>query len=121
MPRPWTISVAAWSRLVEGRPYDVRVIDVKKSTAPDGMLVTLEHLQEQCGRRHVVLLCLPCRSAGLTAEFFRACGQEVKANARLRPTDCVDRVVAASFRAKSDNECEPTGFEAANMESSDGR
>jgi hypothetical protein len=118
MPRLWTIVVSAWSRLVEDRPYDVRVIDVRRNAKPDGVLVTLEHLEEP-GRRNTVLLRLPCRPDGPTAEFFRACGQEVEPDTRLRPRDCIGQIIAAHFRALPNDEYEAYHFEAMQKDDSD--
>jgi hypothetical protein len=84
------------------------------------MLITLEHISaEQRGRRHgPVLLPLPCRPGGLTASFFRACGQDVEPTKQLFPKKCIGRLIAVRFRRIADGAYEPADFEASDEETS---
>lgn len=121
MPRNWTENVADWLQISEHRRYAMRVIRVERNTKPRGMLITLEHLsEEQRGRQHgPLLLPLPCRPGGLTASFFRACGQVVEPTEQLFPKKCIGRLIHVRFRRIADGACEPADFEASTEETSD--
>ena len=117
MPRNWTETVSDWPHL-EHRSYPMRVIRVERNTKPRGILVTLEHLSEEHrGRRHgPALLPLPCRPGGLTASFFRACGQAVEPGSQLFPKKCVGELIGVRFCRGADGAHELLEFETINEE-----
>ena len=99
MSRPWVLRVADWPALQAAVLYLLRVVSVDKSTVPSAVRVELEFVEEeQAGRTYVALLPLPLRSAGLTADFFRAAGVDtITAGGTVMPKVVVGKVVRAGF------------------------
>ena len=89
MTRKWLETVTPFTKL-KAKPYLSKVIRISKQRKPAGFLVTIEHYSsEQTGRRQCFILSRPCRPAGLTYEFFTACGLTLKSGLDFEPTQVV--------------------------------
>lgn len=115
-PKPWTVTVAAFMQLYEDMLYRLRVGGVCRNGA--GMEVTLVHLDaDQAGRTHKVVLPLPVRPAGLTAEFFAACGFDASVGITITPGEAVNSIVGVRFKNVSGGEPKVAAFEPIHEES----
>jgi len=98
MPRAWEISVEPYPEIDISRDYLVLVLSVKKRKSPRGISVVLQHLDtDQADRKHSIILPLPIRPSGLTAEFFQASGVEVAVGGKLAPRDATGATIKARF------------------------
>ena len=98
MPRAWEIPVEPYPEIDVSHDYLVSVLSVKKSKSPRGISVVLQHLDaDQADRKHSIVLPLPIRPSGLTAEFFQACGMEVAVGGKLSPKDTVGTTIKVRF------------------------
>ena len=96
MPRRWLIEVKPWPSLRAGKPYPMRIVDIRKNK--EGMLVTLEHLcDDQSGRRHELILPLDIHPDNLTARFLRAAELAVKVGEEVCPSDAVGTTIVVVF------------------------
>ena len=113
MPRPWEITVAPQEPYVQGRFYRLRVTDIAKSSKPQGLAVDLQHLDLDQQGRLVRVILLPPRPEGLTADYFRACGMDVRAGETLRPRDTRGMEITATFSQGPDDSWEISDFAPA--------
>jgi len=110
--RKWQETVKRFPQLQREQSYRVRVIDVRKDNEAKAMEVTLEVLEpNQLGRQVAILLSLPIRHNGLTADFFRSCHIEVKPQAKIFPRDTINCEVLVGFEKAADGDtCQPIHF-----------
>ena len=81
-----------------GKSHRALVLGAKANNKAKELRIELRHLDhEQEGRVQKVILPLPVRPNGTTAEFFRAVGVDVAIAAEIRPDDAVGRVVLVCF------------------------
>ena len=115
MPRAWEVIVEPYPEMDAERDYLVSVLAIKKSKAPRGISVVLEHVDgEQVGRKHSIILPLPIRPDGITGDFFRACGMAVAVGGRLTPRDAIGVAVNARFiHADPEEDCRVVAFSPA--------
>jgi len=100
MPRKWIIEVEPWPALDPERWYTVQVQSIHRIKKPAGLGTTLLYLDdEQSGRTQEVVLPLPVRPEGLTAQFFIACDMEVVSGQCIEPLKVLGCVVQARFKA----------------------
>lgn len=98
MSRPWREPVQDWPALRRNQWYLLHVLSLDKVRDPPAIRLLLEFLEEEhAGRTHVVLLPLPIRPAGPTAEFFIACGALVVAGGTVAPKDALGAEVRVQF------------------------
>lgn len=103
MMRRWSLIVKRFPRLCVGRRYPLRVVNVRPSRDPSGLLVCLENLDPaQQGRIHECLLPLPIHPDGPGAAFFRSCGIEAAVGSKITPRDAIGGVLAVRFRHSAD-------------------
>jgi len=117
MPRPWEVEVEPFLEYVPRRYYKVRVTEVDKNRKPRGVLVTLTHIEnDQQGRKTQLVLWLPPRPEGLTANFFRACGMAIYVGSRFKPEDCAGKTISASFAQDPDDKWHVVDFAPVTQE-----
>ena len=110
--RKLTLKIEDWPALPIAF-YLMKVLGISKSKSPAGLLVELEHLDKsQAGRRHTILLPLPCRPDGLTARFLIAAGLDVTIGSTVTPTDAV----GATLRVRLEPEPDGKGYQATAFE-----
>jgi len=110
MPRSWTLKVEAWPALNRATFYPVKVLGVSKDKP--GLLVELGHFDKsQAGRRHSILLPLPCRPEGLTSSFLSAAGLDVSIGT-VTPADAIGTILKARMEPAPDGE----GYQAVAFE-----
>ena len=98
MPRAWELLVEPYPAIDEHRDHLVSVLSIKKNKGSHGITVDMEHLDgEQTGRKHSIVLPLPIRPAGITAEFFKACCMEPTVGKALLPKDAIGIEITARF------------------------
>jgi len=109
--RKWTLQIEDWPALPVAF-YLMKVLGVSKSKSPLGLLVELEHLgKSQAGRRHSVLLPLPCRPGSLTASFLGAAGLDVSIGT-VTPADAIGAILKARMEPAPDGK----GYQAVAFE-----
>jgi hypothetical protein len=118
MPRKWTLKIENWPALSAATFYPMKVLGVAKNKSPPGLLVELEHLDKgQVGRRHSILLPLPCRADGLTASFFRSVGLNVNPGQTISPQDAVGETVKVRLEPAPDSDgCQAVAFQPVRKE-----
>ena len=118
--RKWTEIVKPWPRLYSNRLYTVRVVSIGKQDDGKSMLLEVEFLKDQQkGRRLLDSLELPIRLQGLTANFFRACGQGVKLQARLSPMDTVGCTINVQLEKDTNDNWQIVKFKPITQEQND--
>ena len=118
--RKWTETVKPWPRLCSNRLYMVRVISVSKEEDGKSILLEVEFLEDQQkGRNLQDNLDLPIRQQGRTADFFRACGWEVKLQARLTPLDTVGCTISVQLEKDINDNWHITEFTPITQEQND--
>jgi len=109
--RKLTLKIEDWPALPIAF-YLMKVLGISKSKSPLGLLVELEHLDKsQAGRRHTILLPLPCRPDGLTARFLIAAGLDISIGT-VAPGDAVGQVLRFRLEPAPDGE----GYQAVAFE-----
>jgi hypothetical protein len=94
------------------RSYRCAVLRVSKSKSPVGLLVVLEDRDaDHLGQRTQVLLPVPVRPEGTTADFLRACGSEVAVGRSINPRSAVGVMVGVKFGPSSAGAMVPIAFE----------
>jgi len=110
--RKLTLKIEDWPALPIAF-YLMKVLGISKSKSPAGLLVELEHLDKsQAGRRHTILLPLPCRPDGLTARFLIAAGLDVSIDSVVTPADAV----GATLRVRLEPAPDGKGYQAVAFE-----
>ena len=110
----WEIVVKNRPNLSETRAYAGRVLSAKKNRKPAGILVGLEHIDDdQAGRTHETVLPLPLFPGGRTTLFFRACGFSIEVDQVIDPRDAIGAVLMIRFTRTANNSYEVASFEPA--------
>jgi hypothetical protein len=96
--RTQKLTVSDYPEFALGKSHRALVLGAKANNKAKELRIELRHLDhEQEGRVQKVILPLPVRPNGTTAEFFRAVGVDVAIAAEIRPDDAVGRVVLVCF------------------------
>ena len=121
MPRPWTLTVEAFTALVGTVLYAMRVVDVSKGDG-ETILVTLVHLSRaQAGRIHRVELPLPVHPGNLVAQLFAAAiGARTDVGTVISPREAIGKIVAVRFEVPAGAEPIVVEFKPLNKEPSHG-
>jgi len=120
MARQVTVKVEEYPRVRAGQICPGVVCDIEKKPKPKRLLVKLRNLHpRQDGRVHEVVLPLPLRPGGITAEFFRAVGQNVEIGRTIPLRDAVGKAVRIKFGPSSDGHVEVVSFESPAKENGD--
>ena len=113
MPRTWELSVEDFSPRKPGRAYRAKVLNVMKNGTPPGLLILLQDLeQDQLSRQTQVVLPVPVRPAGTTADFMRACGLNVAVGKSINPRSAVGAIIRVRFGPSSEGNMVPIAFES---------
>ena len=122
MTKKWTETVKPWPELTGRKAHRVRVTDVRKIAKTKTFKVTFEFLDApHTSRQLEIALPLPVRETGLTAEFFRACGLDVLANAQIAPRTTINTILKVHFaRERLNNEWKATHFQPAKEDHENG-
>lgn len=122
MTKKWTETVKPWPEIARKKAHRVRVTNIGKVAAPKALRVTFQFLEEpQVDRPLDVRLSLPIRESGLTAEFFRACGLDIFANAQIAPRTVINTTLNVRFtKGQSSDEYNATGFQSVKEDHEDG-
>lgn len=117
MARKATIKVADFPELKEEVMYRVVAFHIEKKRS--SLVVQLRNLDpQQEDREHRVELPLPPRPTGRTAQFLKACGQEVKVGAEVVLDDLVGKTLHVTF-ARECEDMKVASFSAIRKEHSD--
>lgn len=104
MPRAWELLVEPHPTIDTGRDYLMLVLSIKKNKGSQGIAVVVEHLDgDQAGRKHSIVLPLPIRPSGITAEFFKACYMEPIVGRALLPKEVIGRTIKARFMREEED------------------
>ena len=117
--RQWTIRITPERKLKANCPYEVQVGNVSKNDNSKAMLVELEFLNTQLQHKRVVveLPIAPLHADGITAQFFRAAGQEVTPGELVAPLKSIGAKIMVRFaEADEDNSIRPTSFAPMNKD-----
>ena len=94
--RKWTETVHNWPPIKQDYFYKLKVTSIQKSRKT--IRLQLEFLDRQmAGRTLTVSLPLPVRPAGVTADFFCACGMPVTIGSEILPRSTINCVIRACF------------------------
>ena len=120
MPRRDTIKIQPHPCLKKRKHYRVVVFHIEKMSKRRKLLVLLRHLDAvQVGREAEVLLPLPARPAGRTADFLRACGCVVKENFEIAMIELRGRQLKIVYDDGDDGQLEVSQFLAISQENND--
>lgn len=112
MARQVTVKVEAYPSVRAGKVYPAVVCDIEKKSKPQRLCVRLRNLHaSQDGRVHEVTLPLPLRPGGITADFFRAVGQNVEIGTAIALRDAVSKEARIKFGTSSDRRVDVVSFE----------
>ena len=98
--RHWLEIVKPWPPFTTGQFYEAEVVSIRKARRQ--MEVTVRVLKHMPGRTVPMVLALPIRPEGSTAEFFTACDIRVSPGAQIRPQDTVGRKLLIQFGQTKD-------------------
>ena len=112
MRKPKPLAVVGFPDFRPDHDYWAKVIDVRVNRKTQELHVMFQHLDhEQDGRMQEIVLALPIRPSGRTADFFRACGIDVEIDAEIVPQDVIGRRISIRFGpATDDGEPRPCSF-----------
>jgi hypothetical protein len=118
MPRKWTLRIEDGPALSAATFYPMKVLGAARNKLPPGQLIEFEHLDKsQAGRRHSILLPLPCRADGLTASFFGSVGLNVRLGQTVSPQDAVGATVKVRLEPAPDSDgCQAVAFQPVRKE-----
>jgi len=115
--RKWIETVKPWPVFTRNRLYQVRVKAVRKSPQGKAILMDLEFLEgQQKGRSLSEKLELPIRLEGRSANYFYACGQQVKLEAKLSPKATIGSVIGVRLDQDSAGQWRVIDFEPITQE-----
>ena len=115
--RQWTETIKPWPTLCRNRLYRIRVTAIRKSPQAKAIQLEGEFLDgQQNGRKLSETLELPIRPEGRTANYFRACGQEVKLQARVLPKATLGCVIGVRLEQDEDDRWQIIDFEPLQQE-----
>jgi hypothetical protein len=112
MARQVTVKVEDYPLVTVGQTCPGLVSGIEKKSKPPRLRVQFRNLHpKQDGRMHEVMLPLPLRPGGITADFFRAVGQELDVGRTIPVRSAVGTVVRMKFGSSADGQVEVVSFE----------
>ena len=112
MARQVTVKVEEYPPVRAGQICPGIVCDIEKKAKPKQLLEKLRNLHpRQDGRVHEVSLPLPVRPGGITADFFRAVGQNVEVGRNIVLRDAVGKTVRIKFGPSADGHVGAVSFQ----------
>ena len=111
--RKWIEKVKDWPVIRKDCLYEVKVIHIEKDKSQKAIKLTLKFLEgAMVGRIIEVCLPLPIRPAGITCDYFKACGFDISINRDIEPHQTNECSLMASFTESATSE----SYEIASFE-----
>ena len=96
--RKWIEKVKSWPAIRKNCLYELKVIHIERNKSKKVIKLTLKFLEEaMVGRTIEVCLLLPIRPAGITCDYFKACGLDISIDRDIKPRQTIDCSLMASF------------------------
>ena len=120
MSRKVVVKVEDYAPLQPGQAYRLIVFHIERKARGQCIEAALRNVEpEHDGRVHRVVLPLPVRPAGRSAEFFRAVGQEVAVDKSIALRDAVGKAVLGFFGPSANGDLEIMSFRPVSKEAQD--
>ena len=102
MPRAVELVAEPYGDILPGRPYAVRVLDVKVKSKSGELHLTIEHAgQEQEGRKQTCILPAKLLPNNVTSQLLKAAGVDVTTGNKVNPANAAGALVLVTFAASA--------------------